>query len=80
MEDSCKPDRSKVIGDESPPRAANERMMCVGSGTPDCAADSLFVETPYEGQSFDTVDEASFFYEKYGRTKRFSIKKHSSKK
>ncbi|KAF6144141.1 hypothetical protein GIB67_004814 [Kingdonia uniflora] len=80
MEDSCEPDWSRVIGDESPPRAANERTTGVNSGTPDCTADSMFVETPYEGQVFDTVDEASSFYEKYGRTKGFSTKKRNSKK
>ncbi|KAF6166495.1 hypothetical protein GIB67_038232, partial [Kingdonia uniflora] len=80
MEDSCEPDWSKVIGDELPPRAANERTTGVGSGTPDCTADSLFVETSYEGKTFDTMDEASSFYEKYGRMKRFSTKKRNSKK
>ncbi|KAF6161989.1 hypothetical protein GIB67_020045 [Kingdonia uniflora] len=80
MEDSCEPYWSRVIGDESPPRAANERTTGAGSRTPDCATDSLFVETPYEGQVFDTVDEASLFYEKYGRTKGLSTKKRNSKK
>ncbi|KAF6165724.1 hypothetical protein GIB67_012621 [Kingdonia uniflora] len=63
MEDFVEPEWSKVIGDESPPRAANECMLGVCSGTPDCTIDSLFMETPYEGKFFDIVDDKNKTYD-----------------
>ncbi|KAF6152234.1 hypothetical protein GIB67_005888 [Kingdonia uniflora] len=45
MEVLVEPEWSKVIGDESPTRATNERTSSVGSGTPDCTIDFVFVDT-----------------------------------
>ncbi|KAF6167069.1 hypothetical protein GIB67_041324 [Kingdonia uniflora] len=79
MEDLVEPDWSKVIGDESTPKAANERTMGVCFVTPpDCAIDSLFVEAPYEGQTFNTVDDACSYYEQYKGKQGFSRKKRNS--
>ncbi|KAF6140152.1 hypothetical protein GIB67_028958, partial [Kingdonia uniflora] len=70
MEDSCEPDWSKVIGDESPPRAANERTTGLGFRTPDCSPDTLFVETPYEGHRLCLWHIIHKFPEKIGHVYR----------
>ncbi|KAF6135884.1 hypothetical protein GIB67_006776, partial [Kingdonia uniflora] len=47
MEDSVNENWSKVIGEEFPERCENERIV-----------DPLSVEAPYEGQHYNTVDDA----------------------
>ncbi|KAF6175119.1 hypothetical protein GIB67_022800 [Kingdonia uniflora] len=60
MEDLVEPEWSKLIEDESPPRAANECTPGVCSETPDCTIDSLFMKTPYEG-----LDELELYLDLY---------------
>ncbi|KAF6173872.1 hypothetical protein GIB67_039823 [Kingdonia uniflora] len=67
MEDLVEPDWSKLIRDKSPPRDANEHTLGVCYGKPYFTIDSLLAEMPYKGQTFDIVDDASSFYEQYGR-------------
>ncbi|KAF6156065.1 hypothetical protein GIB67_010989 [Kingdonia uniflora] len=69
MEDSVDENWSKVIGEESPKRCENERIV-----------DPFSAEAPYEGQHFDTVEDAHLWHERYGRGQGFSTKIHNSTK
>ncbi|KAF6150629.1 hypothetical protein GIB67_022241 [Kingdonia uniflora] len=69
MEDSVDENWSKVIGEESPERYENERIV-----------DPFSAEAPYKGQHFDTVEDARLWYERYGRGQGFSTKIRNSTK
>ncbi|KAF6176441.1 hypothetical protein GIB67_010078 [Kingdonia uniflora] len=69
IEDFVDENWSKVIHDESPERSKNEHII-----------DPLLTESPYEGQHFDTVEDARLYYERYGRGQGISTKIHNSTK
>ncbi|KAF6156481.1 hypothetical protein GIB67_011282 [Kingdonia uniflora] len=69
MEDSVDKNWSKVIDEESLERCENERIVY-----------PFLAEASYEGQHFNTIEDARLWYERYRRGQSFSTKIRNSTK
>ncbi|KAF6138549.1 hypothetical protein GIB67_022583 [Kingdonia uniflora] len=68
MEDSVDKNWSKVIGEQLPERAEDERTKGVPFDFTECSTYLLLADTPYEGQHFESVEDAGVCYEQYEKT------------
>ncbi|KAF6171719.1 hypothetical protein GIB67_007240 [Kingdonia uniflora] len=80
MDDSVTENWTKVIVEESPERDEEERTRGVPFDYAECSTYPLFADPPYEGQHFETVEDARVYYEQYGKGQGFSTKKRNSTK